>query len=303
MSGPYPYAPIQYQELQNLIFPGQVKVGDRSIWEIHPRTPLFFASSTNKGAVSFWQGAAIARDPSGIGFVLANNGSAAGVAIGLACLGAPGTQPEIVQLAGLFTLNDWTPVTGTVSLTALAYYWLDSTNGKLTTVKPVLPTLATLVGYPVSPQTLNIGIVAPSNEAYGEIFLHDNAVPLAFAVQNQFYIFAFATWQSELVNGFTADLANSRLVCNVPGVYQVTAVIDYEAPADNFEFSVFVSGVQQMGITAHSVPRGLTQTICTTVNGLVTLAANDTLDIRGRCTSGPNKSITVIHSNLGAFPV
>jgi hypothetical protein len=161
MAGPYPYAPIQYQEAQNLIFSSAVKRGDRLIWDIAARTPLFFASSTNKGATAFFQGAAIARDPSGTGFILANDANIATAAIGLACLGAPAGQPEIVQLAGLFTMDDWTPIAGAATLTALAYYWLAGVNGKLVSVKPVGPAIAELIGYAVSPQTLFISTVHP----------------------------------------------------------------------------------------------------------------------------------------------
>jgi len=161
MSGPYPYSPILYQEEQNLLFAAQVKVGDRSIWEIRARTPQFFATGLNKGAVAFWQGAAIARDPSGSGFILANNANIASAAIGLACLGAPAGQPEIVQLTGLFTMDDWTPTIGAVSLAAVAYYWLSNTSGKLATAKPIGPAIAELVGYPVSAQSLFISTVHP----------------------------------------------------------------------------------------------------------------------------------------------
>lgn len=155
MSGPFPYAPIQYQELQNLIFPGEVKRGDRFIWDIAARTPQFFASGTNKGLVSFFQGAAIARDPSGTGFILADNAAVATSTIGFACLGAPSTRAEIVQLAGLFTMDDWTPITGVVSLVPLAFYYLGA-NGGLTDILPIFPKIAQLVGYSISPKTLNL---------------------------------------------------------------------------------------------------------------------------------------------------
>lgn len=158
MSGPFPYAPIQYTEQQTQLFPGEIKIGDRELWQIMSRLPLDFASSTNKGATAFWMGAAIARHPSGSGFILANNTALATTAIGLACLGAPATQPEIVQLQGLFSLDDWTPVTGTANLTPLGFYWLDSTNGRLINSVPVPPAIQTLVGFAISPRTLRIGI-------------------------------------------------------------------------------------------------------------------------------------------------
>lgn len=141
-----------------MLFPGMERIGVRELWQIKSRLPMFFASGSNKGATDFWMGAAVARDASGSGFTLANNAAVATTAIGLACLGSHAGQPEIVQLDGLFSLDDWTPVTGAINLTPLAFYWLDSTSGKLTSVMPVGPAISTLVGLAISTRTLKIGI-------------------------------------------------------------------------------------------------------------------------------------------------
>lgn len=301
MSGPFPYAGIQYQEAQNLIFPHEVKRGDRLIWDIAARTPLFFASSTNKGAPSFFQGAAIARDPSGSGFILANNATLAGAAIGLACLGAPATQPEIVQIAGLFTMDDWTPITGAKDLAAVSSYWLSGTPGQLVAAMPAPPAIGQLVGVAISPRSMMIVTDdSQSIPAYGEIFIENNVTPLVLTNQNQFYVIT-PGWTANHVSGFTADTANNRLICNTPNIYQLTGVIDFSGPSNQvFEFAVFVNGVQQGHITAHSQPRGAGQFICTTIIGLHMLAAGDTIDLRADCDTAPGQSITVIHANLGA---
>lgn len=308
MPGPFPYAPIQYTEQQTQLFPGMQRTGVRELWQIQSRLPMFFASATNKGPTTFWMGAAIARDASGSGFVLANNGALATTAIGLACLGAPPTQPEIVQLDGLFSLDDWTPVTGAANLTPLAFYWLDATSGKLTSALPTSPAISALVGYSISPRTLKIGIEQLSatgaaggpSAGYGEIYVHDNAVSQTFANQNQYYTLNVG-WVAGIANNFTADSANSRLICNQTGVYQASAVIDYSGPANQtFQFSIFRNGVAMTNITAHSMPRGAGQIICTTILGIDNFSAGDILDLRGECISAAGQAITVIHANLGA---
>lgn len=306
MSGPNPYGPIQYPDQQTLIYTGEVQIGDKSVWDILSRMPLHFASGYNKGASSFFMGAAIARDASGSGFRLASNAAAGTAAIGLAVLGAPGGQPEIVQLRGLFDLDDWTPVTGSKSLTALAYYYADSTSGRLITAAPTPPAFVNLVGQAISAQTMNItpgGGPSAFGPSYGEIYIENNAVALVITNQNQFYVIT-PGWTANATSGFTADTANNRLICNATNTYQITAVIDYAGPSNHtFEFAVFVNGIQQGHMTAHSQPRGAGQFICTTLAGLHALVAGDTIDVRADCDDAPGQSITVVHANLGITKV
>lgn len=303
MPGPFPYAPIQYTEQQTQLFSGPTKIGVRDLWDIQSRLPQFFASGLNKGATSFWMGAAVARDSSGSGFVLANNASVSTMSIGLACLGAPPGQPEIVQLAGLFSLDDWTPVTGSSSLSSPASFWLSSTNGKITTSPPASPSIEQLLGISVSPRTLLMNLEPQSISAFGEIFVENNAVALILVNQNQFYVVT-PGWTTNHAVGFTGDTANNRLICNVAGTYQLSGVIDFSGPSNQtFEFAVFVNGVQQGHITAHSQPRGAGQFICTTIIGLHHLVSGDTIDLRAQCDSAAGQSITVVHANLGATKI
>lgn len=304
MPGPFPYAPIQYTEQQTQLFPGMERIGVRDIWAIKSRLPMFFASGTNKGATSFWMGAAVARDLSGSGFVLANNSSVAGATIGLACLGAPAGQPEIVQIGGLFSLDSWTPVTGTANLAALGSYWLSSTPGMLTASVPIAPAAAQLVAVSISPRTLMI--IPASTQvipAYGEMYVENNAVALTLTNQSQFYVIT-PGWTENAVSGFTADTANNRLICNVENTYQLSTVIDFSGPSNQlFEFSICVNGTPQGHMTAHSQPRGAGQFICTTLIGLHALTSGDFVDVRAACLSSAGQAITVVHANLGATKI
>jgi hypothetical protein len=156
MAGPSPYQPIQYPDQQLIVYAGEITIGPAHKFQVDSNSPTQFASGYNKGGTSFWVSAAVARDASGSGFVLANNAAAATASIGLATLGAPGGKPEVVQLYGLLTMDDWTPTTGTKNLVALGNYYLDVVSGKLTTVQPVGPAIAQIVGIAISPATLQI---------------------------------------------------------------------------------------------------------------------------------------------------
>lgn len=208
---------------------------------------------------------------------------------------------QIVQIAGLFTMDDWTPITGAKDLAAVSSYWLSSTPGQLIAAMPAPPAIGQLVGVAISPRSMMIVTDdSQSIPAYGEIFIENNATPLVLTNQNQFYVIT-PGWTANHVSGFTADTANNRLICNTPNIYQLTGVIDFSGPSNQvFEFAIFVNGVQQGHITAHSQPRGAGQFICTTIIGLHVLATGDTVDIRADCDTAPGQSITVIHANLGA---
>ena len=305
MPGPFPYSPLQYNEQQTLLFSGPERIGIRELWQIKSRLPQFFATGTNKGAASFWMGAAIARHPSGTGFVLASNAAAGTTTIGLACLGAPAGQPEIVQLDGLFNLDNWTPVTGSAALTPLGYYYLDATSGRLITTPPAAPALTQLVGLAISPNTLNLSIVPPVTGgglgyvAYGQFYVEGNAVAQTLANQNQYYIIN-PTWLAGLSSGMTPDVGNSRIIVQVSGVYQILVSIDYSGPVNHeFQFAIFENGIFQALLTTHSVPRGNNQTVFTAIGGLNQLAVGDLLDLRVQCTTGAGQSITVVHANVG----
>lgn len=122
-------------------------------WTTIPST-LFTAQ--NKGA-PFFIGASIARHPSGTGLILADATGMARKAIGLATVGAAFGFAEAVQLDGVFTMVDWTNVTGTANLQPLADYYLSVTPGMLATAAPATPgQVAQPVGFAISPTTLMV---------------------------------------------------------------------------------------------------------------------------------------------------
>lgn len=125
--------------------------------------PPQFAVGVNVTAVDFLKGLVIGRGPADTGFVLADNSTLDRQAIGLACdqgragLGFP------VQLAGQFSLLDWTAIVGTLKLTPRTTYYLSAVPGQLTSVLPVAPAIVQRIGYSISPNVLNLNLEFPGS--------------------------------------------------------------------------------------------------------------------------------------------
>jgi Collagen triple helix repeat (20 copies) len=125
-----------------------------------PEGPLVeFVTGENKDASAFGQGTPIARHPSGTGFIIADNTTTARSVMGLSTAVTAPTFTATLQLRGVFTLADWTSVTGAVSLVPLGDYYLDSVAGKLTTTSPTASgTTSQFVGFALSTTELLIDI-------------------------------------------------------------------------------------------------------------------------------------------------
>lgn len=152
MSAPVPYQPLQYPEEPTLIYAGQQTLGNTHKFQVDSSNPTQFASGKNADASDFWFGEVIARQ--GSDFVSATSGNAASLAIGLATLGAPKGQPEMVQLYGLITIEDWTRTTGAASLIPGANYYLQNVRGTLSTAPN--GAFTQLVGIATTAKTMEI---------------------------------------------------------------------------------------------------------------------------------------------------
>lgn len=81
---------------------------------------------------------------------------------GLATTGAAALGTETVVTEGLYTLADWTAVTGSAALTPGAVYFLSATTAKLTATKPTgAGNVVQAVGRAVSATTLAIDLEDP----------------------------------------------------------------------------------------------------------------------------------------------
>lgn len=136
------------------------------------------------------------------------------------------------------------------------------------------------------------------NEGHGEIYIHDNAVAQTLTNQNQFYKVT-DTWLAGSCSGFTADTSNAQLICNKAGIYHLTAQVNYNGSNnDAYVFAIFVNGVEDISLVAHTDARLLSQTISSPIMGLISLQKNDVVDLRAECTSNAGTAITMVHSNI-----
>jgi hypothetical protein len=134
--------------------------------------------------------------------------------------------------------------------------------------------------------------------SYGEMYIHGNTTPISLTTQNTWYLLA-DTWIAGNNNGFTADTANNRLICNSEGIYHVTGQISYTASQnETYQFEVFINGVAQNDLMSESVARLGGNEISCPLSGLTSLVANDIVDIRLRCVSSSSVSAIPVMVNI-----
>lgn len=118
-----------------------------------------FYDATNKQGSTLAAGAPVATHSSGVGVVSASAADDMLEAVGLVTTSAVLLASANIQTDGPFELSDWTEVTGSVSLSPKAVYFLSTADGTLTTTPPSsFGNVMQKVGYAVGPQTLQISI-------------------------------------------------------------------------------------------------------------------------------------------------
>lgn len=116
-------------------------------------------TAENKESQAFIPGQPVARHSSGSGVWLAVASSLSRTGIGLAITATAPGFPATIQTEGRVTLDDWTPITGTLTLAALADYYLTTTAGQLATLPPTAGgTLTQRIGKAISSTTLQLAL-------------------------------------------------------------------------------------------------------------------------------------------------
>jgi hypothetical protein len=114
----------------------------------------------NKDTVTLPAGTPAAVHSSGSGWVRASADSGGGDAVGLITADCLPNAAGLVRPKGPQSLNDWSAVTGAVSLAARGRYYLSATSGLLTTTPPGLTgQRVQLVGRAVDQYTLLIEVI------------------------------------------------------------------------------------------------------------------------------------------------
>lgn len=115
--------------------------------------------TTNVGGATVSAGMCVATHSSGVGIVLANASDNSLNCVGLATADISSSSSGTIQTTGTITLSDWTAATGSSTLAPKAVYFLDVTNGLLTTTPPsTLGQIVQSIGRSVSPTALELDI-------------------------------------------------------------------------------------------------------------------------------------------------
>ncbi len=118
-------------------------------------------SAENKHGSTIGEGCAVATHSSGTGIVKAIATGLAKPCVGFMVAATLNTVAGDVQTDGIFTMEDWTAVAGTATLTRGIYY-LDNEAGKITaTATDIDGQIVQVVGYAISPTDLDISITPP----------------------------------------------------------------------------------------------------------------------------------------------
>jgi hypothetical protein len=123
-----------------------------------PFPPLFVFETVSFDFAPIPLGGTVAPNPSGSGVLRAKASPPWSVGVAMAQQAVSPGGSGWFQTAGLFTLQDWTPIVGFNQLFPQALYFLDPANpGLLTRVRPVTPgQILQAVGVAVNTFTLSL---------------------------------------------------------------------------------------------------------------------------------------------------
>lgn len=134
---------------------------------------------------------------------------------------------------------------------------------------------------------------------YGEMYVYNNSTAQTLPLINTYYVIAQG-WTAGVANGMSVDLTTKTIVVNQAGLYTVSAIISFTG--DNNEtcqFAIHKNNTPQNNLTMGASCRGAGLNQDVSILGFLSMAANDTFDIRVKCTSNPAKDIVVTFANLG----
>jgi hypothetical protein len=114
-------------------------------------------SAENKQGATIDPGAVVAAHSSGVGVVLASAADVTKPAVGLMVSATLNAVAGLVQTEGIFTLDDWSLVTGTTFLTRGPYFVDPTTPGRLTPTAPTVDgQIVQCLGYALSPTDFDL---------------------------------------------------------------------------------------------------------------------------------------------------
>ncbi len=141
-------------------YPIEIKTASIQIPGGGSTTPDYYTAE-NKDVSTLLTGTVASRHTSGSGVIRASASDNGKHGVGLVQSAISQGVAGNIQTYGHLTLSDWSGVTGSTTLQALAQYYLDVSAGRLTATPPTTGgTITQLIGLALSPTVLEIRIDA-----------------------------------------------------------------------------------------------------------------------------------------------
>ena len=142
---------------------------------------------------------------------------------------------------------------------------------------------------------------AGSGLPYGSIYSN---TPQDIVCTDEDEWYAIGLDEEGVCNLLTCSIVNSTLTMPKTGVYRVAVeVCKHSAASNDFEYSIFKNGTIIPNSTIHETTAIANKDSSSSVSALVSLAANDVLSVKTRCTDADNKTITIEHANFNAMMI
>jgi len=147
---------------------------------------------------------------------------------------------------------------------------------------------------------LDARIVTLEAKIYGELFAIANGTANALTTQNTWY--KYVSWTNVgATAGTTISLDTDDIICPTAGVYRISFNASFNGSlSETFELAVFKNeGATEL--TNIHIERALGtggDIGAVAASGIVTLTANDKIELWVRCLSGASKSITIKDANM-----
>ena len=152
---------------------------------------------------------------------------------------------------------------------------------------------------------LDTRLVEVETKKYGDLYAKANTNTTTLTTQNTWYQFThFAT--VGVNSGVTPSIATDDITLPTAGVYAVAFTCSFSGSAsETYEISVFKNnGVTEISNIRIERVIGVGGDLgASAASGFIDAAANDTIELWVRCTSGSSKTVTLRDVNLSVLRV
>lgn len=145
-------------------------------------------------------------------------------------------------------------------------------------------------------------ISALSSGAFIELYLADNSTSVSVPAGTDYTAYNTLTMTCDKHNGLTLETVEGAqsVKATIPGLYYVNATFSSKLGTSDviLDTAVFVNGVETTNLHMRRRFSTLGYTFNVSLSGLVTLAADDVLDIRVKHNNASAVSITTEYANI-----